>query len=75
MTGVLVALHLVACQPNLLICEDLTASQAHWRDMEACEAGRLIQMREARERLPKWVVVMSRCRYQIGRDQRSVPMF
>ncbi len=75
MNTVLIALHLVACQPDLLICKDLTASQVHWQDMEACEDGRATQMRQAKETLPDWAIVMSRCRYLVGRDQRSVPIF
>lgn len=75
MNAVLIALHLVACQPDLLVCQDLTASQVHWQDMETCEAGRADQMLKARNQLPEWAVVMSRCRYMIGRYQRSVPAF
>ncbi|QDG79144.1 hypothetical protein [Labrenzia sp. PHM005] len=75
MTAVLVALHLVACQPDLLICQDLAASKEQWQDMRDCEAARETEMQLAKDTLPEEAVVMSRCRYMIGRDQRSLQIF
>ncbi|WP_420411960.1 hypothetical protein [Roseibium sp.] len=75
MTAVLVALHLVACQPDLLICQDLSASKEQWHDMGDCEAARETEMQQAKALLPEDAVVMSRCRYRIGRDRRSLQIF
>lgn len=75
MNGVLIALHLVACQPNLLICEDLSASREYWEDMDACQIAREPEMDRARDNLPDETVVMSRCRYTIAPDARTAPIF
>lgn len=75
MKSVLVAMHLVACQPDLLICEDIFADTRRWHDIELCRQDRALEMARARAKLPEWAVVMSRCRYLIGRDRRSLPMF
>ena len=73
MKAILVAMHLVACQPDLLICEDMSVSGKRWADMETCRQDRDTEMVRARQGLPDEVVVMSRCRYLIGRDRRSTP--
>lgn len=75
MKAILVAMHLVACQPDLLICEDMSVSAKRWPDMETCRQDRDTEMVRARQGLPDEVVVMSRCRYLIGRDRRSTPAF
>jgi len=75
MKSVLVAMHLVACEPNLLICEDISAVAKRWSDIETCRRDQAAQIAEASSVLPDWAVVMSRCRYLIGRDRRSAPMF
>jgi hypothetical protein len=75
MTAVLIALHLVACQPDLLICQDVSASKERWQDMGDCEAAREKEMQLAKKSLPEEAVVMSRCRYMIGRDRRSLQLF
>lgn len=75
MKTVLVAMHLVACQPDLLICEDLSVNSSRWPDMETCQKDRTSEMDRVKGTLPKWAVVMSRCRYLIGRDHRTPPMF
>jgi hypothetical protein len=75
MKTVLVAMHLVACQPDLLICEDMSVNVKRWPDMEACQLDRNTEMTRIREVLPHWAVVMSRCRYLIGQDHRTPQMF
>lgn len=75
MKTVLVAMHLVACQPDLLICEDMSAAAKRWHDIEDCRQDRGAEMARVREALPARAVVMSRCRYLIWRDRRSLPMF
>lgn len=75
MKTVLVAMHLVACQPNLLICEDMSADAKRWVDMASCHRDRGAEMARAKQMVPEWAVVMSRCRYLIARDHRSTPMF
>ncbi|MES0880169.1 hypothetical protein [Roseibium sp. SCP14] len=75
MKSVLVAMHLVACQPDLLICEDVSASAKRWADIETCRQDRETEIYRVKQGLPDWAVVMSRCRYLIGRDRRSSPMF
>jgi len=75
MKSVLVAMHLVACEPNLLICEDISASAKRWSDIETCRQDQATQVASVKHTLPDWAVVMSRCRYLIGRDRRSTPMF
>ncbi|OJJ13183.1 hypothetical protein BKI51_03805 [Alphaproteobacteria bacterium AO1-B] len=75
MNGVLIALHLVACQPNLLVCEDLSASREYWEDMDACQMAREPEMDRARDDLPDETVVMSRCRHTIAPDARTAPIF
>ena len=75
MKTVLVAMHLVACQPDLLICEDISAVSARWSDIETCRRDQAAHIANARANLPDWAVVMSRCRYLIGRDGRSAPAF
>ena len=68
-------MHLVACQPDLLICQDLSVDAKRWADMETCRKDREIEMFRLKQGLPEWAVVMSRCRYLIGRDRRSTPVF
>ena len=75
MKSVLVAMHLVACQPDLLICEDMSTATKRWHDIEPCRRDRIVEMARAKAALPDWAVVMSRCRYLIGSDQRSPPLF
>ncbi|MEM5580952.1 MULTISPECIES: hypothetical protein [unclassified Roseibium] len=75
MNAVLVAMHLVACQPDLLICEDISGVSQTWDTMEACRQDRDGETIRARRLLAPQTVVMSRCRYQIRRDGRSLPMF
>lgn len=75
MKAVLVAMHLVACQPDLLICEDMSTVSKRWEDIQACRDERKLAMARVKEALPPWAVVMSRCRYLIGRDRRSLPLF
>nr|WP_319386050.1 hypothetical protein [uncultured Roseibium sp.] len=75
MNAILVAMHLVACQPDLLICEDFSMSAKRWADMETCRRDRDAEMVRVRKGLPDEAVVMSRCRYLIGRDHRSTPAF
>ena len=75
MNSVLVAMHLVACQPDLLICEDMSVNAKRWADIETCRQDRNAEMYRVKQGLPAWAVVMSRCRYLIGRDQRSTPVF
>lgn len=75
MDVILIALHMVACQPDLLICKDVEFNTHRYEDMGDCLEARPVQMKEARERLPDWAVVMSRCRYLIARDRRSMPVF
>ncbi|WP_422019310.1 hypothetical protein [Roseibium sp.] len=75
MNGVLIALHLVACQPNLLICEDVSATREYWENMDACQMAREPEMDRARDDLPDEIVVMSRCRYTIAPDARTAPIF
>jgi hypothetical protein len=75
MKSILVAMHLVACQPDLLICQDLSVDAKRWADMETCRKDREIEMFRLKQGLPEWAVVMSRCRYLIGRDRRSTPVF
>jgi len=73
--SVLVAMHLVACQPDLLICEDMSVNAKRWADIETCRQDRALEMAGLKQDLPDWAVVMSRCRYLIGRDARSTPAF
>ena len=75
MNGVLIALHLVACQPNLLICEDVPASREYWADMDACQMAREPEVDRARHSLPDQTIVMSRCRYMIAPDARTAAIF
>lgn len=75
MKSVLIAMHLVACEPELLICQDVSVETKRWQDMETCQNDRGHEMQKAQEILPEWAVVMSRCRYLIGRDRRTTPMF
>ncbi|MHA7774249.1 hypothetical protein [Roseibium sp. M-1] len=75
MKSILVAMHLVACQPDLLLCEDLSVETKRWADIETCREDRPVEMARISETLPDWAVVMSRCRYLIGRDSRSTPSF
>jgi hypothetical protein len=72
---ILVAMHLVACQPDLLICKDISSVSKTWQDMEACREDRNAEMARARKMLARRLVIMSRCRYLPGRDRRSMPMF
>jgi hypothetical protein len=75
MKTVLVAMHLLACQPDLLMCEDMSVNAKRWSDMEACQLDRNTEMTRIREVLPHWAVVMSHCRYLIGRDHQTPQMF
>ncbi|WP_298813922.1 hypothetical protein [uncultured Roseibium sp.] len=75
MKTVLIAMHLVACEPDLLICQDVSMDAKRWQDMGTCQNDRDHEMQKARGKLPEWAVVMSRCRYLIGRDLRTAPMF
>ncbi|ASP36207.1 hypothetical protein [Labrenzia sp. VG12] len=75
MKSVLIAMHLVACEPDLLICRDISSTLSRWSDIAACRQDQAIRIAEAERALPERIVVMSRCRYLIGRDQRSAPMF
>ncbi|MCV0429440.1 MAG: hypothetical protein K5905_28690 [Roseibium sp.] len=75
MKSVLVAMHLVACQPDLLICEDMSVNAKRWSDIETCRQDRDAEMYRLKLDLPDWAIVMSRCRYLIGRDQRSPQIF
>ncbi|CTQ52653.1 hypothetical protein LP7551_01173 [Roseibium album] len=75
MKTILVAMHLVACQPDLLICEDMSVNTKRWSDMEACQLDRNTEMTRIREVLPHTAVVMLRCRYLIGRDHQTPQMF
>jgi len=73
--SVLVAMHLVACQPDLLICEDVSTVSKRWHDIEICRQDRAAEMARTRKTLAAWAVVMSRCRYLIGQDRRPRHMF
>lgn len=75
MNGVLVALYLVACQPDLLICKDLPDDGRRWTDIGDCHDSRGNSVSEARKRLPDDLVVMARCRLLISRDGRSPALF
>ncbi|MBN9669110.1 hypothetical protein [Roseibium aggregatum] len=75
MKTVLVAMHLVACQPDLLICRDMSVDSKRWADVEMCRRDRNSEMERVKRGLPDWAVVMARCRYLIGRDARSTPVF
>lgn len=75
MNAILVAMHLVACQPDLLICDDMSVSSKRWTDMETCRQDQSTERVRVKQGLPDGTVVMSRCRYLIGRDHRSVPTF
>jgi len=75
MKSVLVAMHLVACQPDLLLCEDMSVASKRWADIETCRKDRTVEMARVSQTLPDRAVVMSRCRYLIGRDRRSTPVF
>ncbi|MBS8261379.1 hypothetical protein DYI23_14235 [Roseibium polysiphoniae] len=75
MKSVLVALHIVACQPDLLICKDMADDGLRWTDISHCTARKEDLMSSARSQLPAWAVVMARCRYLIGRDGRSLQVF
>lgn len=75
MNAILVAMHLVACQPDLLICQDMSVNTKRWRSIETCRQARSAEMVRVKQGLPDWAVVMSRCRYLIGRDHRSTPAF
>lgn len=75
MKAVLVAMHLVACQPDLLICQDMSVNSKRWTDVETCRQDRDAEMYRVKQALPDPVVVMSRCRYLIGKDHRAAPVF
>ncbi len=75
MNAILVAMHLVACQPDLLICQDMSVDTKRWTSIETCRKDRPAEMFRVKQGLPEWAVVMSRCRYLIGRDRRSTPAF
>ncbi|MEO0980147.1 MAG: hypothetical protein AAFY24_22990 [Pseudomonadota bacterium] len=75
MNAILVAMHLVACQPDLLICQDMSVNARRWTSIETCREDRSAEMVRVKQGLPEWAVVMSRCRYLIGRDRRSTPAF
>jgi hypothetical protein len=75
MKPILVAMHMVACQPDLLICKDMSVNAKRWSDMESCHLGRDAEMTRVKQGLPDWAVVMSRCRYLIGRNHRTPQMF
>lgn len=75
MNAILVAMHLVACQPDLLICQDMSVTAKRWTSIETCRKDRSAEMVRVKQGLPEWAVVMSRCRYLIGRDRRSTPAF
>ena len=42
MKSVLVAMHLVACEPDLLICQDISSTVSRWSDMAACRQDQAI---------------------------------
>lgn len=75
MKMILVALHIVACQPDLLICKDLADDGRRWTDMGDCLQTRSATMATARRTLPDWAIVMSRCRYLTSKDHRSPSLF
>ncbi|MET1413973.1 hypothetical protein ABVF61_17005 [Roseibium sp. HPY-6] len=75
MKAVLVAMHLVACQPDLLICKDMSVNSKRWTDVETCRQDRDAEIFRVKQTLPETVVVMSRCRYLIGKDRRTAPAF
>ncbi|WP_306141003.1 hypothetical protein [Roseibium sp. MMSF_3412] len=75
MNAILVAMHLVACQPDLLICQDMSVKTKRWTSIETCRKDRDAEMFRVKQGLPDRAVVMSRCRYLIGRDRRSTPAF
>ncbi|WP_417685466.1 hypothetical protein [Roseibium sp.] len=75
MKAVLVAMHIVACQPDLLICKDLSDDGQRWTDVSHCDDERETRIGRERAHLPQWAVVMARCRYLITRDRRSLQLF
>ncbi|MEJ8473529.1 hypothetical protein [Roseibium algae] len=75
MKSILVALHIVACQPDLLICKDLADDGQRWSDMSHCTSQRAKMIEAAKSQLPDWSVVMARCRYLMNRDGRSLAIF
>ncbi|WP_029063722.1 hypothetical protein [Labrenzia sp. DG1229] len=72
---ILVAMHLVACQPDLLVCQDMSVNTKRWSNIETCREDRDDEMFRLKQDLQEWAVVMSRCRYLIGSDRRSTPAF
>lgn len=75
MNAILVAMHLVACQPDLLICQDMSVNTKRWTSIETCRQDRTVEMFRVQQGLPDWAVVMARCRYLISRDRRSTAAF
>ena len=75
MKTILVAMHLVACEPDLLICQDYSINAKRWPDMEACQMARDMEMSRLSKTLPTWAVVMSRCRYLLGKGYNPYAMF
>ncbi|WP_417666692.1 hypothetical protein [Roseibium sp.] len=75
MKSVLVALHIVACQPDLLICKDLADDGNRWSDISHCHEKLNARLARERAQLPDWAVVMARCRYLMTSDRRSMQLF
>jgi hypothetical protein len=75
MNGVLVALYLVACQPDLLICRDIPDDGRRWTDIGDCHDSRKSSVTRARKHLPDSLVIMAKCRFLISRDARSPALF
>lgn len=75
MNGVLVALYLVACQPDLLNCKDIPDDGRRWTDIGDCHESRKSSVTRAQKRLPNNLVIMAKCRLLISRDARSPARF
>ncbi len=75
MNTVLVVLHLVACQPDLLICNDMPDDGRRWTDIGDCQQVRPITESRAKSASGNGLVIMGKCRYLIDRDGRSPLLF
>lgn len=73
MSGVVVLLHLVVCEPNLLICEDLEIPQVVFRDVVACNEMMPRAIEVARQARAPNMVVMGRCRFGFARQTPPPP--
>lgn len=74
MPDIPVLLFVVSCSPDLLLCNEVTATRNIFPDMPACEAARRTALREK----PTGRVTMAKCRYdpQVARGglAHSIPL-